>query len=545
MNRSRSTLSILLIISLLATAAMRVLVQDRHDALLPRPRVASRLSGLDSFAIGLLLGGLRGPLVMVLWASSENQKINKDLEDIDTKIDLIRRLQPEFDSVHIFQMWNKAYNLSVMMANIQNKYAAILDGLDYGRSVLDQRGENVSILYQMGEIYFNKLGNPVGSPTDRRYYNARLAAESLPTLNSPSKLQKGQPGWRRTRHDPLLDPNGFILPSLLSPAPQAAALASQGYSGAELQFLDPYNSPHAGGFPYGIHPIALAYNYYKRAAVLQAITGQQHITIGSSALASRPAVALKYWSENMWEHARRLEAQALGKNLPEEKLDLEPLTASLPINAHFLDLSQNTRNRLQEALFTYRRATNVAKHAEDEYRQHVANSRGAENTDLYFSQIDSSAALVELLAADADYLAAMAASSAFNPPLVPTAQIDSLRRSAAQHYRKAIDLYYFLILKYYTDDDIAALIYPSDDYNFTTLEHYLGSNLATMVYPWAIGQKFDKANIRNADPALYPMIQAAVTTHVTANKLVRESDEDIAEYQTYIHRATQRLTHLQ
>jgi len=178
MNRSRSTLSILLIISLLATAAMRVLVQDRHDALLPRPRVASRLSGLDSFALGLLLGGLRGPLVMVLWASSENQKINKDLEDIDTKIDLIRRLQPEFDSVHIFQMWNKAYNLSVMMANIQNKYAAILDGLDYGRSVLEQRADNLNVLYQMGEIYFNKLGNPVGNPADKRYYNARVAAEN-------------------------------------------------------------------------------------------------------------------------------------------------------------------------------------------------------------------------------------------------------------------------------------------------------------------------------------------------------------------------------
>ncbi|MCY2954257.1 MAG: hypothetical protein NTU53_20170 [Planctomycetota bacterium] len=545
MNRRRSTLSILLIISLLATAAMSVLVQDRHDALLPRPRVASRLSGLDSFAIGLLLGGLRGPLVMVLWASSENQKINKDLEDIDTKIDLIRRLQPEFDSVHIFQMWNKAYNLSVMMANIQNKYAAILDGLDYGRSVLEQRADNLSVLYQMGEIYFNKLGNPVGNPADKRYYNARLAAETLPPLNVASKLQKGQPGWRRTRHDTLLDSNGFILPALLAPPSQAAALAPLGYTGAELQFLDVYNTPQAGAFPYGVHPIALAYNYYKRAAVLQSITAQQHVTIGEGAVASRPAVALKYWADNMWEHARRLEAQTLGKNLPEEKLDLEPLTASLPINAHFLDLSQNTRNLLQEALFTYRRATDVAKHAETEYRQHIATSRGAENADLYFSQIDSAAALVELLAADTDYLAAMAASSAFNPPLVPTAQIDSRRRSAAQHYRKAIDLYYFLILKYYTEDDLATLIYPSDDYNFTTLEHYLGSNLAARVYPWAIGQKFDKANIRNADPALFPKLHAAVTAHVTAKKLFRENAEDIAEYETYIHRATQRLAHLQ
>src|SRR4051812_6221798 len=33
-----------------------------------------RASNLPSFALALLLGGLRGPLVMILWTSSESQK---------------------------------------------------------------------------------------------------------------------------------------------------------------------------------------------------------------------------------------------------------------------------------------------------------------------------------------------------------------------------------------------------------------------------------------------------------------------------------------
>ena len=55
---------------------------------------AGVLSGMNSYALALMLGGLRGPLVMVLWSKVENQKIGRDLEDIDTMIEWIRLLQP-------------------------------------------------------------------------------------------------------------------------------------------------------------------------------------------------------------------------------------------------------------------------------------------------------------------------------------------------------------------------------------------------------------------------------------------------------------------
>ena len=66
---------------------------------------------------------------------ARSQKIDRDLEDFDTKIEWIRLLQPEFDTVHIFQIWNKAYNISVLMASPANKYTTILDAVDYARSV--------------------------------------------------------------------------------------------------------------------------------------------------------------------------------------------------------------------------------------------------------------------------------------------------------------------------------------------------------------------------------------------------------------------------
>ena len=118
----------------------------------------SSLANMNSFSLALLLGGLRGPLVMFLWTSSENLKNEKNLEDFDTYVEWIRLLQPEFDTVHIFQVWNKAYNISVQMASLPNKYSTILDALDYAHRVEAERPNNISMLYQIGSIYGDKLG---------------------------------------------------------------------------------------------------------------------------------------------------------------------------------------------------------------------------------------------------------------------------------------------------------------------------------------------------------------------------------------------------
>ncbi len=229
---------------------------------------------LPSYATALLLGGLRGPLVMILWMSSENQKQEHDLQDFDTKVEWIRLLQPEFDTVHLFQIWNKAYNISVQMASLRNKYTTILDAIDYGQKVETERPDDINIITAVAMIYGDKLG----TSQEHVYYRHRVrretqtlirvefpesrtddfraaAAKTLWNENespleavdqthtvrvvmepinaralqntfsgagitySPETRREStnnDPSWRRVRLDPMLDENGNVLPALLS-----------------------------------------------------------------------------------------------------------------------------------------------------------------------------------------------------------------------------------------------------------------------------------------------------------------------------------------
>src|SRR5690242_11090565 len=135
MRRSRVPVIVLMIAALLVSAVTRdwaraMRVSHVEGQPVGDAAAGNSLANMNSFALALLLGGLRGPLVMILWTSSESQKNEKDIEGFDTKVEWIRLLQPEFDTVHIFQVWNKAYNISVQMASLANKYATILDAID-------------------------------------------------------------------------------------------------------------------------------------------------------------------------------------------------------------------------------------------------------------------------------------------------------------------------------------------------------------------------------------------------------------------------------
>jgi hypothetical protein len=123
----------------------------------------------------LLLGGLRGPLVMFLWSSSENQKNERDLEDFDTKVEMIRLLQPEFDSVHIYQAWNKGYNVSAQIASLPNKYAVILDAVRYLEKVDQSRPNNLNILLALNGCTSTSSGTAV---QDSVYYRRQVRADT-------------------------------------------------------------------------------------------------------------------------------------------------------------------------------------------------------------------------------------------------------------------------------------------------------------------------------------------------------------------------------
>jgi hypothetical protein len=244
--------------------------------------------------------------------------------------------------------------------------------------------------------------------------------------------------------------------------------------------------------------------------------------MSESVVSSRSAVALRDWAVEEWHRGRDVEALSVGKKAP-DTLNLwdKELTTSGETLA-FVDTSDRTRRLIEEALFSYRRGRDVAEHAERDYRRHIRTEEDAE-IGVYGSQVDNALAVQSLLDGDYYFLAAAAAQAGFQPPLAPPGETPaSLRQKAAEAYRKAIERYYILTLKYYVEDEVAAAAYKQ-----------------------VTGEAFDKSNVEKADPALFPkMLDAVVAIHAQGERYNLHA-EDVVEYTTYIRRARERLGQLQ
>lgn len=467
----------------------------------------SQLDQLDSYALALLLGGLRGPLVMMLWSSSETQKSERQLEDFDTKVDLIRRLQPEFDAVHIFQIWNKAYNISVQMANLPSKYATILDAVDYGRGVMAERPENINIESAVASVYFDKLGNSA----EKLYYRGRMREDSLPydsiyqislpeskrqdfvraafeagadpsryrlridprspadarrlvtglradlaerlkaTLNDPEiRFEQQQrrvaavSGDRvRVGHDTVLDAEYRVLPTLATRDADPLGVES-------VEWL-----PERGEmaylrafepYPYGVPPMAIGYNYFMRALALQTSRDQRHAQISDRVISSRPALSLMVWAEEEWDRARRLEALVYGRTLPEVSSngDMEFVTADIG-----LDPIRRTA-AVDELLYSLDRSREIGKAAIAAFRQHIL--RFPSDAPTYDAQIAWIQLLDALCEADRHFLIALT---------LPEGQRQARLTEAARAYQVVLDRSARLVISYYVPEEIARQIIPA------------------------------------------------------------------------------------
>jgi len=381
-----------------------------------RPPQAGRasLAQMNSFALALLLGGLRGPLVMFLWTSSETAKNDRNLEDVDTQIEWIRMLQPEFDTVHIFQIWNKAYNHSVQMANPSNKYTTILDALEYARSVDRERPQNINILTAIGQTYFDKLGNS----SEKAYYRRRVREETQ-QHDVKGKLTREDPEFKPLEHEICLGAEGRIVSAKKQ----------------DLQYLLKYEP-----FPQGISPFAIAFNYYKWSQVLQSEKGQRHAQMSDLVIDSRPALALKNWAADEWERGRRFEILAYGRKTPIERTPMEAVTADLSPGA-----APELPDDIGRALYCYELTARLGDDAMVEYERHLKSYLVNEST--YLSHIDEIRAMQQLVRADAAFLGKN----------VSTAED---RAVVAGLYHKAKILYARMILKYYVDDQVINTLKP-------------------------------------------------------------------------------------
>lgn len=451
--------------TLVAAGGARWLVQKARQSATPQvaataavTQQGTEIGQLDSFALGLLLGGLRGPLVMALWANVEQQRVDRELDNIDTQMELIRLLQPQFDSVHIQQIANKAYNLSVEFANPAGRYAAVLDALAYARRVSEQRPGDIDIETQLGNLFVRKLG----SGEDREYFSRRIHVETQATqpvvrIEFPGIVEQelrdaaakagispralivrdaDTPGrrvalvqqefaaaiegamasedvtlsqlpppeeadavGRPQRMRSMLQPDGTLLAELT----QARRGGSQGVvegeylTGAPIQFLD-----ELGPFPEGISPLALGYEHFRRAQVLMRHAGQMPLEASAGSVDADPGRALRDWSIEAFEIGRQIEAEAYNRAPPARSLDgerqaeLETVTADAPLDGDVFSPAL-----LRRAMQRYERSIQVGERAATWLEAHIAENPGALN--IFEASIDRIEFTNTLLEADLLY----------------------------------------------------------------------------------------------------------------------------------------------
>lgn len=483
MKRSRWPIVIALLVSLLgAQVTRRWAIASRTTGTSAGGTSATGLSRMNSFALALMLGGLRGPLVMFLWPSAERQKNERNLEDFDTKIEWIRLLQAEFDSVHIFQIWNKAYNVSVQMANVGNKYVTVLDALEYANSVDAERPNNVNILTAIAQLYFDKLG----SSDEKLYYQQRVRDE---TRARQPMVRVSFPVARRTEIEKRLADAGLPTPRLRASTdevtsivtvtiPKTVADAIRPGIASDVTFLERAPTVSNSGaqlrrreldpvldtdgkllprytdsltylkefepYPYGVSTLALGYNYYKRAQILQRVNQQKHVQLTDTVVDRNPPIALRGWMQEEWERGRRAEIQAMNLAIPKDRMNMESTTAETMPDAEI-----PFRPLLDEAIADYDRSVTLIDAATREYREHMDLFKNSYT--LYVVHLGEIHATQALLRADRDYLKLMVA---------PESEKSALRASSIKEYLLAIRLFRLHSLKYYVPDDLAAQTYP-------------------------------------------------------------------------------------
>jgi hypothetical protein len=450
---------IVLICSLVCTAVMKEWAADRQQqATRVRATVASRstFGSMDSFTLALVLGGLRGPLVMYLWPAIENQKVDRNLEDLNTMIEWVRLLQPEFDSVHMFQMWNKAYNISAMKASSANKYTEVMDAIDYGEKVNQQKPGDINILCALQDIYGGKLGS--SNLPEFSFYSRQFREDSMTPANRDLRYPADKGRRRLAKSDspegfwfkPLLGDDEKIRPDLLEPTRdramgqvQMSVLEKLGWplekkpgaewnDGSELQYLGPF-----GKFPYGVSPLAMSYNYAKRAQVALTEEGQRQIQSTAMVLDSQPALSLRFWQEDETKYGRRFEASAFGidENDPNADTLLTKIKSSArPVN----------KDAFAAALYSYDLAVRLAQKALVEYDRHLSTEYGNWRIDVYRPHKEEMNANIAFNAADRDYLKAMMIADPHESRI--------LLDRAAQNYRNAMLAYERIVLRYFTED---------------------------------------------------------------------------------------------
>ncbi len=160
----------------------------------------------SSAAMNLVLLGMRGVAVNLLWVDLDKQKDMKRWAEMQAVTESIVRLQPHFEKVWEFNGWNLAFNTSAEWDAVPDRYYWVKTGGKFLKRGVERNRKSTHLQYHVANVLQKKIGIADESKQYRKFF-----------LSDPDPKFNGKP-------DPEFNPEG--IDSYLA-AKKAAELACE------------------------------------------------------------------------------------------------------------------------------------------------------------------------------------------------------------------------------------------------------------------------------------------------------------------------------
>lgn len=160
----------------------------------------------SSAAMNLVLLGMRGVAVNLLWVDLDKQKDMKRWAEMQAVTESIVRLQPHFEKVWEFNGWNLAFNTSAEWDAVPDRYYWVKTGGKFLKRGVERNRKSTHLQYHVANVYQKKIGIADESKQYRKFF-----------MHDPDPKFDGKP-------DPEFNPDG--VDSYLA-AKKAAELACE------------------------------------------------------------------------------------------------------------------------------------------------------------------------------------------------------------------------------------------------------------------------------------------------------------------------------
>lgn len=123
-----------------------------------------------SATMNLVLLGMRGIAVNLLWQQAEELKKTKSWAELRAVTESITQLQPHYLKVWDHSAWNLAYNVSADWDQVPDRYFWVKEGLKFYQQGVEQNFKYPEMQHKTGICYMHKLGRADEWRQYRRYF---------------------------------------------------------------------------------------------------------------------------------------------------------------------------------------------------------------------------------------------------------------------------------------------------------------------------------------------------------------------------------------